>query len=211
MNPHVADKSAPPGVFCFLFEDQDEPFKNNAPFVTASDIRRIVGINDDTPIVHVQPDGTQRQLDEDERVKLANCHKFKRLPRFIRGFDRVDAELELVRKQYPGAKRTASGILLPDFPLPEVFEQERGDVLIPMTPAYPSAPPANFLVPWGVKLRSGQALQNYSGPVGLEGRQWGQFSHRVENGAWRPSQEAADGDNVLSYVLTVIGRLKQGA
>lgn len=211
MKPHVADKCAPPKAFCFLFDDCSEPFKTKEHFVTASDIRRIVGIENNVPIVQVFPDGTQEELGEDEKVKLENCRKFKRLPRFVRGFDRVDAELELIRRKFPGARRTPSGVLLPDFPLPDTVKQECEDVLIPVTPAYPAAPPDNFLVSWGVALRSGKAFQNYSGPVTLEGRQWGQFSHHIENGAWRPSSEGTEGDNILTYALTVASRLKQGA
>ena len=32
-----------------------------------------------------------------------------------------------------------------------------------------------------------------------DGKQWGQSSHRVEPGPWRPSEESGEGDNLLTY------------
>lgn len=210
MHPETSKRPAPPKkAFCFVFED--ETFQSETEFITVSEIRRIVGLAAEVPIVAVLPDGTQEQLHEDDKVELEKCNKLKKLPRFVRGFDRVGAELELLKKEFPHAERCDSGVLLHDFALPSSFVQERTMVLVPVSPAYPSAPPANFLVEWGLALRSGEALQNYSGPVTLDGKQWGQFSHRIDKGAWRPSNAPDDGDNILTYVLTVRGRLKQGA
>lgn len=193
------------GLFCFIIDDEQQ-FSSPEPIITVRRLRAIAGIPDGTPVVKVNQDGTQEQLRDDDKVELEKCRHFKKLPRFVRGFDRVRAELDQVRSVHGDVELVDIGLLVRSFRLPDLFVQDRVPILVPLTPAYPSAPPDNFLVPWGTALRSGQPLQNYSGPVPAAGGQWGQFSHHIEGGAWRPAI-----DNILTYLLTVQGRLLQGA
>lgn len=75
---------APPVVFCFEFEGRRVQTRDDA--VSPPEIRRIVGgIPDNVPIVQILDDGTQKTLAETETVRLVQCIRFRRLPRFIRG------------------------------------------------------------------------------------------------------------------------------
>lgn len=191
-------------LFCFLVEE--EQFSSPEPVITVRKLRSIAGIPDGTPVVRINADGTQDQLRDDETVELEKCKHFKKLPRFVRGFDRVRTEIDLVRRVHGDAEVVDIGLLVRSYQLPDLFVQDRVPILVPIPPTYPSAPPDNFLVPWGTSLRSGQPLQAYTGPVPAAGSQWGQFSHHIEAGAWRPTV-----DNILTYLITVQGRLLQGA
>lgn len=193
------------GLFCFIIDDEQQ-FSSPEPIITVRKLRAIAGIPDGTPVVRVNTDGTQEQLRDDDRVELEKCRHFKKLPRFVRGFDRVRAELDLIRRAHGDAEFVDLWLHVKAFQLPDLFVQDRVPILVPVPPTYPSAPPDNFLVPWGTALRSGQPLQNYSGPVPAAGAQWGQFSHHIDGGAWRPGT-----DNILTYLLTVQARLLQGA
>ena len=71
-------------TFCFVLDD--EPYESEKRKVTPQDIRDIVGdIPSNVPIVLVNEDGTQQTLQEGDEIKLVDCEKFKRLPRFRRG------------------------------------------------------------------------------------------------------------------------------
>ncbi len=195
-------------VFCFFLDEKR--FDTDQEFVTPEFIRELAGVPDNIPIVHVRPDGTQRQLPEGEEFKLEDCTKLVTPPRFIRGLGRVEAELELVRKLHPSAERTPSGVVIRDFDLPEIYQAKSTSLFVPVPPTYPHAPPDNFFVTWGLALRSGQAIGAYSGPVSIDGEQWGQFSFHAQ-GPWRAAVNPSDGDNLLSFLLVANSRLKEGA
>ena len=195
-------------VYCFLLDEKK--FETSKEVVTPEIIREIAGVPENIPIVQVLRDGTQRQLQDGEEVRLEDCTKLLTLPRFIRGLGRVEAELELVRKLHPSAERTPSGVVIRDFDLPDIYRAKSTLLFVPIPPTYPHAPPDNFFVTWGLALRSGQAIGAYSGPVSIDGEQWGQFSFHAK-GPWRAAANPSGGDNLLSFLLVVNARLSEGA
>lgn len=107
---------------------------------------------------------------------------------------------------------TRDYFIVPDQPMPSgLYTQNRRRLLVCIPPTYPTAPPDNFFVEWGLALANGASIGNYSGPVSLYGEQWGQFSHHIDAGAWHVSSEPGVGDNLVTYLATCIQRLQQGA
>lgn len=102
--------------------------------------------------------------------------------------------------------------IIPDCPLPPgLYSQSHRRLLVCIPPTYPTAPPDNFFVEWGLSLATGGTIGNYSGPVSLFGEHWGQYSHHIDAGAWHVSPEPGIGDNLLTYLATCVHRLQQGA
>lgn len=198
--------------FCFLFDDGR--FKSPDHVVTPARIRQIVGgIPEDTAIVQVEEDGTQVTLQEGQEIRLVTCVQLRHLPRFTRG-RRADTDLKLLKRAYPSAHigPDAGHFIIPDFPLPPgLYTQARTAVLVIIPPTYPTAPPDNFHIAWGLSLASGGAIGAYSGPVDLHGHRWGTFSHHLSAEHWKPGETAETGDNLVSFVSTVHARLREGA
>lgn len=102
--------------------------------------------------------------------------------------------------------------ILPEYPLPTgVFVQSHIRLLVILSPTYPTTPPDNFYVAWGLALKSGGTINNYSGPTPLYGEQWGTFSFHPEPDGWHAHPNVAKGDNVLTFLTAVRGRLQEGA
>jgi hypothetical protein len=203
-HPHHEHKEE----FCFEFDTKGYETKHHE--VTPQQIREIVGgIASTVTIVEIMEDGTQRTLQEGQEVHLHRCSKFRKLPRFTRGRGRVGIDLQAVLKEYPSAVVGLNDeyFILPTFQLPGLYTQTNTDLLIVIPPTYPAAPPDNFYVPWGLSLKSGQAIKDYTGPANLYGREWGTFSHHVDVKTWN----GEGGDSFLTFIATAIARLQEGA
>lgn len=127
---------------------------------------------------------------------------------------KLDHDLDALKREFPSVQISANrdSFILPTFAMPRgVYVQPTRRVLICIPPTYPTAPPDNFFVEWGLALPNGGAIENYSGPVGLCGEQWGQFSHHIDAGAWHVSPDPNIGDNLMTFIATVVQRLQQGA
>ena len=196
--------------YCFEFDTNNEAKKYETKLheVTPERIREIVKLPPGTAIVEILEDGTQRTLREGEEVHLHHCSKFRKLPRFTRGRGRLEADLEAVKREFKNAIIGPNNeyFVLPGFLLPDLFTQRTTDLLVVASPTYPTAAPANFHVTWGLTLKTGDVVKNYSGPANLYGRIWGTFSHGVAAETWNGDQ-----DNFLNFIATVRARLQEGA
>lgn len=126
---------------------------------------------------------------------------------------RLDHDLAAMHREYPSALigPNRDYFIIPDMRMPPgVYRQTHRRLLVCIPPPYPTAPPDNFFVAWGLALANGGNIGNYSGPVCLYGEQWGQFSHHIDAGAWNVSPEPAAGDNLITYLASCIQRLQQG-
>ena len=81
------------------------------------------------------------------------------------------------------------------------------DVLILIPSAYPTVPPDNFYVRNGLRLPGGNVPGNYSEEQSILGQSWGQFSFHAQ--AWNPTSDISDGDGLLTFMLSVEGRLQE--
>jgi hypothetical protein len=121
-------------------------------------------------------------------------------------------EVELLRKQYGELEYgpNVEWILFKKFKLPPGWDREHTELLVLVEAGYPSTPPNNFYVPVGFKLASGQTIGNYTESHTHIGRSWGQFSYHID-GEWRPANNILDGDNLQTFTIKVLDRLREAS
>lgn len=127
--------------------------------------------------------------------------------------ERIMQEVELLQKQYGELEYDPNGswVLFKKFKLPSGWHVNETELLVNIRSGYPSIPPDNFFVPAGFKLANGQKIDAYTeGNYVFFGRQWGQFSYHID-GEWKPSANILEGDNLMSFMLNVIKRLKEAS
>lgn len=119
-------------------------------------------------------------------------------------------EIELLRKRYGSIEHDpkVEWILFKEFRLPAGWNREMIELLIIIPPGYPTTPPDNFYVAPGLRLASGAEPTNFSKGVTHLGRQWDQFSYHIA-GQWKPAASILHGDNLQTFMLKVIDRLKE--
>ncbi len=124
--------------------------------------------------------------------------------------ERIQEEIELLQKQYGAIEYgpKVEWILFKEFKLPPGWDRKKTELLVLIPPGYPSTPPDNFYVPVGFKTGNNTPIKAYSEPVPHLGRSWGQFSYHLD-GEWHPSANILDGDNVLTFMLKVLERLRE--
>jgi hypothetical protein len=126
--------------------------------------------------------------------------------------ERILQEIEILQKQYGELEYDPNGswVIFKKFKLPHGWSSEHTELMILIQSGYPSIPPDNFFVPIGFKLTNGNQIGNYSEPVTHLNRPWGQFSYHID-GEWNPSTNILEGDNLMSFMLKVIDRLKEAS
>lgn len=125
--------------------------------------------------------------------------------------DRLDQEIALVRKQYPGVRHDQNydWVVVEEVPLPADYNRDTTDVLIVIPSGYPETPPDNFWVPSGLRLENdGQPDAFNPNHRTHEGEEWDRFSWHEDDG-WTPSEDIEDGSNLLTFMSTAEERLKE--
>ncbi len=125
--------------------------------------------------------------------------------------ERILQELDLLQKSYGEIEYgpNLDWVIIKNLIMPEGWNRSSTELLILITPTYPQTPPDNFYVPPGLKTVHGNTPGNYSEPVPqIVGRQWGQFSYHLD-GEWHATADIYKGDNLQTFVLKVIDRLKE--
>lgn len=119
-------------------------------------------------------------------------------------------EIELLRKLYGPLEHgpETEWVLFKEFKLPPGWNRETTELFVLLPPAYPATPPDNFYVSTGFKTASGTQPGSYTESVTHIGRQWGQFSYHID-GEWRPAADIMQGDNLLTFMLKVMDRLRE--
>lgn len=198
-------------VFCFYFETKKESYPWRGKFITVPEIRAAVGHPGSTdPLVVEQPDGSERQLREDEKVDLGKPCRFGRSPRFKRGMEeRKEEELRLLLLRFPQLKNVGKGwIEIPDYELPSgLYNAAKTTLGFLIPPEYPVNPPDNFYVTAGLKFKDGRTLTNYGDGGGPCGGTWGVFSYHRET--WAPGDSVESGDNLMTFVRAITLRLQE--
>ena len=124
--------------------------------------------------------------------------------------ERILQEIELLQKIYGDVEcgPNVEWILFKEFKLPLGWNRDVMELLIIIPPAYPATSPDNFYTSTGLKTSAGAQPGNYSEPVPQFGKQCGQFSYHLD-GEWHPAADIFKGDNLQTFVLKVIDRLKE--
>lgn len=126
---------------------------------------------------------------------------------------RIDAELALLRMVYPGFEYREDGhwVRIPTFRLPDgVWMQAQVEVCFQIPSGIPGEAPYGFYVRPNLALASGSAPNNYTYPAPTPfGSDWGKFSWVLE--PWAPQAEITAGSNMLNFIRSFYGRLKEGA
>jgi len=199
---------------CFTFVLDGQKHEVTEPKITAAEIMRIGNITPQEGLLQCLEDGTQRQVDPSEEIKLVPCPVFRKAPIFKRGDQAADRrlrELDLVRSKYKVKEVDPNlGWFIVDHALPPAYNKERTDVLVQIPPSLPAGHPDNFLTEPDLRLKNGSPPGNTGQGPAIAGRSWLQFSFHVQGG-WNPHPEPERGDNLLTYLLGVTRRLEEGS
>ena len=119
-------------------------------------------------------------------------------------------ELEVLRKMYGSLEHgpNVEWIVFKEFRLPSGWNKQTTELLVVIPAGYPATPPDNFYVAPGLLLASGSMPANFSKGVSLQGRQWDQFSYHLDGG-WKPAANVMHGDNLQTFILKVLERLRE--
>lgn len=204
-----------PQSFCVNTEGIEHNWPQ--PTITTEQIARLGGWNPDQGVIEVHEDNSERTLAPGEIVHLRPGHAFCRRVRWKRGFtraDRISAEVDLLRRVFPGLEFRDNWLRITGVPLPPGWSRTETDVAFQISDAFPAAPPYGIHVPAGLRY-NGQTPQNYTEPAGAAppfGGAWGQFSWSVsDSDDWRPTASVEHGVNLLQWVRGFGLRFAEGA
>lgn len=125
--------------------------------------------------------------------------------------ERRKHETELVEKHFGPVTVCPefSWLIVEQFLLPAGrYNRTETRLLHFLGPGYPQTPPDNFLVPTGLRTAAdGMPGDGYSEGAVHFGTAWGTFSWHAKE--WRPAAEVLDGDNLVTFLVTVQKRLAE--
>lgn len=119
--------------------------------------------------------------------------------------ERRGLELSLLKSRY-GEIETGANleyVIFKNYKLPPGWNRESTELLVNVPAGYPTTPLDNFYVASGLRLQSGAMPGSYSEGQQYYDRTWGVFSVHIE-GEWSPSNDLTGGDNILTYMITVV-------
>ena len=165
-------------------------------------------------VIEIDKDNIEHTLTVGEVIELKPGHGFAKKVRWKRGDNlferRITSELAHLLGHFKEVKQDGMWYLIPQYPLPEGWNQKFVDVAFRIQPGYPSTPPYGFYVPTGTRFKD-TLPNNYqeaiSDPPPFAGT-WAMFSWAPEE--WRPSDNLGAGFNLLNYALSFANRFKEG-
>lgn len=190
--------------------------------ITVAEIRQLGHLAADQPVIEIDADNNEIQLQENAVISLKPGHRFGKKIKFKRGWsDRIEGELDLLRKFYPDVEYDISSkiFVIPKYEIPSDFWSAKTVRLAFQVPAgYPGQPPYAFYIEGGVKLREKSDQEpdqqvdkkpsNYDDcPLPPFEGVWGKFSWAHEN--WKPTSDLSSGSNLLNFVQTFKDRFNE--
>lgn len=190
--------------------------------ITVTEIRQLGHLAADQQVIEIDADNNEIQLQENSVISLKPGHRFGKKIRFKRGWiDRIEGELDLLRKFYPDIEydESAKIFVIPTYTIQTDFWSSKTVRLAFQVPSgYPGQPPYAFYIEGGLKLRekSDQAADqhvdkipsNYAEcPLPPFGGTWGMFSWAHEN--WKPTADLSSGSNLLNFVQSFKDRFAE--
>lgn len=126
--------------------------------------------------------------------------------------ERTAEELTLLRTVYPGLEwhPESRWVRIHSYILPRgVWRQTEVELAVQLPEQLPGQQPYGFWVRPRLELADGQAPANYTYPAPIPlGDDWGQFSWSLSS--WTPHAQIAAGSNMLNFVRSIAGRLREG-
>ncbi|SBS77708.1 hypothetical protein MHPYR_470042 [uncultured Mycobacterium sp.] len=210
--PDTVSASASHHHFYIDLEGDERPWPHGT--ITTAQVRELAGWPDDQQIVLVdQYTNEESPLAEDTVVELVPGKSFGRKFLFKRGLlDRTEAELMLIRKQWPDLTYEPVGqwVLITDYSLPQPWSRRTVSIAFQI-PAGPAGnPPYGFYLDGPITCAA-QPPTNFSSPapgVPFPGN-WGLFSWAPDGWPW--AEEPADGANMRSFAQSFAQRFAEGA
>jgi hypothetical protein len=128
--------------------------------------------------------------------------------------DRIEQELDLLRRRYAEVDHREDGDWVRIHPVPTAagWSKEVIPVAFQIPQGYPGTPPYGFYVPRGLNHQGGQP-QSYQDLAGTQPPfpgEWGMFSWAHDTG-WRPTGDIIGGSNLLNWTLSFADRFREGA
>lgn len=132
---------------------------------------------------------------------------------------RIEQELALLRRYYPGVQHQESGgedwFWLPDYPFPDGWQIgvkaiNKAPVVFKVSAGYPTTAPYGFATTAGINFK-GSPPGSPGSPVSppFDGT-WQHFSWSPD-GDWQPTADALKGSNLVAWARSFSARLKEGA
>lgn len=120
---------------------------------------------------------------------------------------RLDNEEPLLLNVFPSVRvdRDARTVLLPDHGLPAGWSHNITDVLFAFPDNYPAGCPDNVCTRPDLRLANGQMPGSNQGIQHYAGRDWLQFSWHIDT-EWQPLASAAQGSNLVTYLIGALTR-----
>jgi hypothetical protein len=124
--------------------------------------------------------------------------------------DRVQAELDLIRSEFPSLEFCEDDFWgrIPDYPLPEGWGREQTEIAFQMPRDLFGQEPYGFWVRPALQLPGGGIPSNSQSPVATGfGEGWQQFSWSPDG--WQPGPGPRGGSNMLDFVRSFARRLAE--
>lgn len=128
--------------------------------------------------------------------------------------ERIEQELALLRRYYPGLVYVPTGlwIWIAAYPLSAGWNREATAVAFQISPGHPGTPPYGIYAPVGLRFNAVRP-NNYTEPAGTQPPfqgSWGVFSWLPSEGEWQPAVTLTAGTNLLTWVRGFAERFKEG-
>lgn len=127
---------------------------------------------------------------------------------------RIEQELELLRKRYPDLEYRSEGhwIRIPSYPLPEGWNRNATDMAFQIPTGFPGTPPYGICIPAGLTF-NGTRPNNYAEPAPTQppfGGSWGILSWAPADGQWRATADPVAGSNLGTWIRGCSDRFNEG-
>ena len=206
-----------PGKHLIDFEGAELQWDNET--ITVLELRDLAGVEHDVILIEIDRENNERHLHRhDETLHLKHGHRYGKHHPYKRGSDRMQEEVELLRKNFPHLEvREVNGtgsfwFLIAGFDIMvDGWSKRTIDMAFEATRGYPAAAPYGFYVRDGIRFNGATMPQSYTEFVTIpfEGN-WGKFSWQVE-GQWKPGASVNSGNNLAGFAETLQKRFKEGA
>lgn len=129
--------------------------------------------------------------------------------------ERIEKELELLRKYYPDLEYRENGgrwVRIPNYELPEDWNRDTTEVAFEIKTGYPTSQPYGIYVPSGLQYR-GKNPNNMNAspdPVPPFPGTWWRLSWQPAPGEWTPTADLVTGSNLLNWVRGFRERFEEG-
>lgn len=124
--------------------------------------------------------------------------------------EHIAKELELVRLRFGELEHSPTGtwVIVKRFKLPAGWNLTETELLFFVPSGYPVTPPDNFYVDNRLLLASGGEPGNSPKDQTQLDRAWRMFSWHLDD-QWKPHADPTRGDNLVTFLLKCLDRLKE--